>query len=84
VVTGRKTEQKIYQSFSDYPGGRRDETFASLQKRLPEKILMLAVRRMLPKNKIGRHMLTKLKLYKGGEHPHVAQQPKPFEIKNGR
>jgi len=84
VVSGRKSEQKLYLSFSDYPGGQRKENFASLQKRLPEKILMLAVRRMLPKNKIGRHMLTKLKMYKGGEHPHAAQKPQPFAITNGR
>ncbi|MBX3475239.1 MAG: 50S ribosomal protein L13 [Planctomycetes bacterium] len=84
VVTGRKSELKEYLSFSLYPGGQRSETFANLQKRFPEKIVMLAVRRMLPKNKIGRHMLTKLKLYKGGEHPHTAQQPQPFTITYGQ
>lgn len=84
VVTGRKTEDKQYLSFSQYPGGQRSEKFSSLQARFPEKILMLAVRRMLPKNKIGRHMLTKLKVYKGGEHPHAAQMPKPMKITYGQ
>lgn len=84
IVTGRKTEDKIYDSFSLYPGGQKKETFASLQARLPEKILMLAVRRMLPKNKIGRHMLTKLKVFKGGEHTHAAQKPQPFVLKYGQ
>lgn len=84
VVTGRKSELKQYLSFSLYPGGQRSETFGNLQKRFPEKIVMLAVRRMLPKNKIGRHMLTKLKLYKGGEHPHAAQQPQPYTITYGQ
>ncbi|MBK9975203.1 MAG: 50S ribosomal protein L13 [Planctomycetes bacterium] len=84
VVTGRKSELKTYLSFSLYPGGQRSETFQNLQGRFPEKIVRLAVRRMLPKNKIGRHMLTKLKLYKGDKHPHGAQQPQPFTITYGQ
>ncbi|MBE7490416.1 MAG: 50S ribosomal protein L13 [Planctomycetes bacterium] len=84
VVSGRKSELKEYLSFSLYPGGQRRENFASLQQRFPEKIVMLAVRRMLPKNKIGRHMLTKLKLYKGGSHPHAAQKPQPYTITYGQ
>ncbi|MCC6465721.1 MAG: 50S ribosomal protein L13 [Planctomycetes bacterium] len=84
VVTGRKNEGKVYDTFSLYPGGHRLETFKQLQARLPERVLMLAVRRMLPKNKLGRHMLTKLKIYTGAEHPHAAQQPKPFVITQGQ
>lgn len=84
VVTGRKNQDKVYDTFSGYPGGHRLETFNQLQARLPERVLMLAVRRMLPKNKIGRDMLKKLKIYTGASHPHVAQQPKPFVITQGQ
>lgn len=71
----RKTMTKTYERYTGYPSGQRWETAASLLQRKPEQVLKEAVRRMLPKNKIGRHMLEKLKLYAGPNHPHQAQQP---------
>ena len=82
VFTGDKWQQKSYQRYTGYPGGQRDETAWKLLKRHPERILELAVQRMMPKNKIGRHMLGKLKLYVGSGHPHQAQQPIPLDPKN--
>jgi large subunit ribosomal protein L13 len=84
VVSGKKTQLKEYQTYSGYPSGRKLMNFETLQSRNPEKIIRLAVRRMLPKTKMGRHMLGKLKIYKGAEHPHQAQQPKPFKITYGQ
>ncbi|NUQ35374.1 MAG: 50S ribosomal protein L13 [Planctomycetaceae bacterium] len=80
-VTGSKRENKMYQRYSGYPSGLREESFASLNKRKPGEPLRLAVRRMLPRNNLGRKMLTKLKLFAGAEHPHGAQSPKPYELK---
>lgn len=74
----RKMARKEYDHYTGYPGGRKVQTGADLLERHPEKILSEAVRRMLPKNKLGRKMLAKLKLYAGGNHPHTAQQPQPF------
>ncbi len=71
-----KMLHKIYERYTGYPGGRRLTTAAQLWERQPEQILREAVRRMLPKNKLGRQMLKKLKLYTGPNHPHQAQQPK--------
>jgi large subunit ribosomal protein L13 len=82
VFTGDKWQQKSYQRYTGYPGGQRDETAWKLLQRHPERILELAVQRMMPKNKIGRHMLGKLKLYVGSGHPHQAQQPIPLDPKN--
>jgi large subunit ribosomal protein L13 len=82
VFTGDKWQQKSYQRYSGWPGGQRDENAWKLLQRHPERILMLAVQRMMPKNKIGRHMLGKLKLYVGSQHPHQAQQPTPLDPKN--
>lgn len=84
VVSGRKNKQKLYQDYSGWPSGRRLETFEQVIDHHPEKVVMLAVRRMLPKTKLGRKMLKKLKLYRGSEHPHTAQQPKPFTVTYGR
>jgi large subunit ribosomal protein L13 len=84
VFTGKKWEQKSYQRYSGYPGGQREETASHLFKRHPDRILELAIRRMMPKNKIGRHMLSKLKLYSGPNHPHQAQAPMPLEPIAGR
>jgi large subunit ribosomal protein L13 len=75
-VTGRKRENKIYQHYTGWVGGRKTETFAHLNARKPEQIIELAVRRMLPKSRLGRQMLSKLKIYAGPEHPHESQQPK--------
>ncbi|HEV3165514.1 MAG TPA: 50S ribosomal protein L13 [Isosphaeraceae bacterium] len=84
VFTGNKWQQKSYQRFTGYPGGQREEVAWKLFKRRPTRILELAVQRMMPKNKIGRHMLSKLKLYAGAQHPHQAQAPIPLEAVNGR
>ena len=75
--TGNKLDQKTYTWYTGYTGLRK-ETAGNRLQRKPEKIMRDAVRRMLPKNKIGRHMLSKLKIYEGAEHPHQAQNPKPF------
>ena len=77
-LTGNKAQQKIRTSFSGYPGGLKAETYESLMQRRPEFVVEEAVRRMLPKGRLGRSMLKKLKVYKGAEHPHQAQQPVPL------
>lgn len=74
----KKMGQKEYQKFSGYPGGRKVETAEDLWYRKPEMILTEAVRRMLPKNRLGRQMIQMLKVYAGPNHPHQAQQPQPF------
>ena len=79
VLTGKKWEQKTYTWFTGYTG-LRTETAGKRRERQPEEIISEAVRRMLPKNKLGRKMLTKLKIYPGAEHPHQAQQPEPIEL----
>jgi len=73
-----KMEKKEYDSYSGFPGGRRIRTAAQVWEKSPERILREAVRRMLPKNRLGRQMLSKLKLYVGTEHPHQAQQARPL------
>ncbi len=80
VLTGRKAEQKKKLRFSGYPGGLRSDSFGDVLESKPELLVKDAVRRMLPKNRLGRQMLSKLKIYAGDEHPHAAQQPKPLEI----
>jgi large subunit ribosomal protein L13 len=84
VFTGEKWQQKSYQRYSGFPGGQKDEMAWRLFQRHPERILELAVRRMMPKNKIGRHMMSKLKLCVGPEHPHQAQAPIPLAAVSGR
>jgi large subunit ribosomal protein L13 len=79
-VTGNKLEQKIYYRHSGYPGGLRERTLAEQLKRRPEEVIRKAVKGMLPRNRLARQQLTKLKVYAGPEHPHAAQQPKPMEI----
>lgn len=76
--SGNKWKNKTYARYSGYPG-LTTETAESLRKRLPERVLRESVRRMLPKNKLGRHMLAKLKIYSGPDHPHQAQQPEKME-----
>jgi len=80
VMTGKKAEQKMKNSFSGYPGGQTSRSYADLMKYKPEFIVEDAVRRMLPKSRLGRQMLKKLKVYKGDTHPHQAQNPTPLEI----
>lgn len=84
VFTGNKWQQKFYQRYTGHPGGQIDEQAWKLFKRRPERILQLAVQRMMPKNKIGRHMMSKMKLYVGPNHPHQAQGPIPLEAVDGR
>ena len=74
-VTGNKLQEKRYYRHSGYPGGLRERTLAEQLERRPEEVIRRAVRGMLPKNRLGRAQLTKLKVYRGAEHPHVAQQP---------
>ncbi len=80
AVTSGKSQSKIYYRHSGYPGGIKAESFESLRLRRPEAIIERAVRGMLPKNKLGRHMARKLKVYAGAEHPHAAQKPQPLEL----
>jgi large subunit ribosomal protein L13 len=80
VVTGKKSEQKLYRRDSGRPGGMKVETFSQLQARIPERILEKAVKGMLPKNTLGRKLFTKLKVYTGSVHPHDAQQPQTLAI----
>lgn len=79
-VTGAKAEQKVYYRHSGYPGGIYEDTFTKLQQRAPTRVLEKAVKGMLPKGPLGYAMIKKLKVYAGGDHPHVAQQPKSLEI----
>ncbi|MGA1262339.1 MAG: 50S ribosomal protein L13 [Prochlorothrix sp.] len=81
AVTGRKASQKLYRRHSGRPGGMKVETFEKLQARIPERIIEQAVRGMLPKNRLGRQLFTKLKVYAGADHPHAAQQPQVLAIK---
>ena len=80
VVTGNKAEDKMYYRHSGYPGGIYSTNFTKLQAKHPHRILEKAVKGMLPKGPLGYAMLKKLKVYKGAEHPHTAQQPKALEI----
>lgn len=79
-VTGDKAAVLEYDTYSRYPGGRRLYPYETMNRLHPEKVIELAVRRMLPKNRIARDMLTKLKIYRGTDHPHAAQQPKELKI----
>jgi len=77
-VTGRKSDQMYYDYYTYHCGGRRVVPYRSMMQNKPEQAIMLAVRRMLPKSSMGRKLLTKLKVYRGGDHPHQAQQPQPL------
>jgi len=79
-VTGAKAEVIEYDTYSRYPGGRHLYSYRRMHELHPEKIIELAVRRMLPKSKMGRNILGKLKVYRGDQHPHSAQQPKPMKF----
>ncbi len=79
-VTGRKADQLEYQTYSRYPGGRHVYSYKDMLTRSPEKIVELAVRRMLPKSRMGRSILDKLKIYAGPQHPHAAQQPAELKL----
>ena len=79
-VTGDKLAQKTYWRHSGYPGGIKSRTLAEMLERRPEEVIRKAVKGMLPRNRLARQQLTKLKVYAGPDHPHAAQQPKPMEI----
>ena len=79
-TTGRKLDQKMYYRYSGYPGGLRSTSLRDMLKKHPTRVLEHAVRGMLPKNRLGRRMLKKLKVYSGPDHPHGAQQPKPLPL----
>jgi large subunit ribosomal protein L13 len=80
AVTGKKLEQKMYYKHSGYPGGLRERTLQEQLNRQPTEVLRKAVKGMLPRNKLGAAQLTKLKIYAGPEHPHVAQEPTTLEV----
>lgn len=79
-VTGNRLDEKMYHSHSGYPGGLRSRSLRQMLATRPENVIYEAVRRMLPKNNLGRQMLKKLKVYAGPEHPHEAQQPAALEL----
>ncbi|MGK2939772.1 MAG: 50S ribosomal protein L13 [Solirubrobacteraceae bacterium] len=81
-VTGNKRAEKLYHRHSGYPGGLKTRTLEEMLERRPEEVLRLAVKGMLPRNRLARKQITKLKIYAGPEHPHSAQQPQPMEIKS--
>ncbi|MCD6232322.1 50S ribosomal protein L13 [Candidatus Aerophobetes bacterium] len=80
-VTGNKKEKKVYYRHSGYPGGLKKKTYEEILKENPERIIKEAVKGMLPKNKLGRRMFKKLKVYKGSDYPHRAQKPVPLDSK---
>jgi len=80
AVTSSKSQEKIYYRHSGYPGGLKEESFESLIVRRPERVIERAVRGMLPKNRLGRQMLRKLRVYAGPDHPHQGQTPVPLQL----
>jgi large subunit ribosomal protein L13 len=79
-TTGMKAEQKVYQHYTGYPGGLRTESFRKRFANRPDRIIEQAVLRMLPKSKLGRQMISKLKVYRGDKHPHEAQKPEALAL----
>ena len=79
-VTGRKADVIEYDTYSSYPGGRHLYSYERMNRLHPERVIQIAVKRMLPKNKLARTQLSKLKIYKGDKHPHSAQQPKELKL----
>ena len=82
TVTGDKRQAKKYYRHSGYPGGLKVRTFQEMQDRRPEEIIRLAVKGMMPRNRLARKQITKLKIYAGPEHPHDAQGPKPLPLED--
>ena len=80
VLTGDKLNQKIHAYHTGYPGGRKEIVYAEMMAKRPEKVIELAVKGMLPKSRLGRQMIKKLKVYAGPEHPHAAQSPEVYEF----
>ena len=79
VFKGSKAEQKVYRHHTRYPGGLRETSVAEMFERHPERVIELAIKGMMPKNKLGKAMAKKLKVYGDAEHPHLAQRPRPYE-----
>ena len=79
-LTGKKLADKMYKSYSGYPGGLRLRPASEMLKKHPDDVIRLAVKRMLPKSKLGREMLKKLKVYRGPQHPHTYHKPVDLEI----
>ena len=84
VLTGKKLDQKFYKRHTGYPGGLREISYRKLLAEKPEFLVYKAVKGMIPHTKLGRQMITKLKVYKGSEHPHQAQVPEVLEFKGKR
>lgn len=82
-VTGLKSEQKLYKRYSGYPSGQKTRTFEVMMKIKPDEAIRHAVKGMIPKNKLGSRMITRLKVYAGPEHPHKAQAPEKIEASEG-
>lgn len=80
VLTGKKLDKKFYRHYSGYPGGLKETPYRVMVAKKPEFVIYEAVRGMLPKNRLGRTMIKKLKVYKGSEHKHEAQKPQPLEL----
>ncbi len=81
VVTGKKAEQKVYRRHSGYPGGLKTTSYERMMERRPEEVLRKAVYGMMPKNRLARQQMRKLKIYAGSEHPHAAQNPQRLEVR---
>jgi large subunit ribosomal protein L13 len=82
-ITGKKLDQESFDYYTYYPGGHKFVSWSQLFEKHPDRLLTLAVRRMLPKNRLARTMLTKLKIFRGAEHPHQAQCPVTLDLTNG-
>ena len=82
TVTGKKETDKKFMTYSGWKGGEKFTSVAQIRARHPEKLITHAVRGMVPKNRLGRVLMTKLKVYKGKEHPHAAQQPSPLKLRD--
>src|SRR5437773_10843772 len=80
LVTGKKETEKLFMSYSGWKGGERYRSVAEIRQRHPEKLIMHAVKGMIPKNRLGSRLLTKLKVYKGDQHPHSAQKPETLAV----
>ncbi|MEN8235275.1 MAG: 50S ribosomal protein L13 [Actinomycetota bacterium] len=84
AVTGDKETDKVYYRHSGYPGGLRSDTLSEMRAKHPDRLVGNAVKGMIPKNRLGRHTLTKLKVYAGPDHPHTAQRPQPLTLTQGK
>ena len=80
AVTGKKLDKKMYYKHTNHPGGLKERTLRQMLDKKPEEVLRAAVKGMLPKNRLSRRLLNKLKVYAGSEHPHASQQPKPLDL----